>query len=220
MVNRPLLEAIIRRLELFFLKENNFQLQGKSYDLILFMDAGWRGNNEYNLLLSAQLLDSRSQREVIHTLLSDFRKIPSYQEYHVLAGLTILKSTAQVVRQAQQAFRYRTSIDSPLIEVAGFEVDLGDEPSRGGLFARAVLLEQLKANAVLEVQFSTDGGISSQIRTIQVGHVDQDMTLHGTLVRYTPERSYQATVAPGFRIPLLQVQRVRPEANSLGYQPF
>ena len=220
MVNRPLLEAIIRRLELFFLKENNFQLEGKSYDLILFMDAGWRGSNEYNLLLSAQLLDSRSQREVIHTLLSDFRRIPSYPEYHVLAGLTILKSTAQVVRQAQQTFRYRTSVDNPLVEVAGFEVDLGDEPARGGLFARSVLLEQLKANAVLEVQFSTDGGISSQVRTIQVGYIDQAMTLHGTLVRYTADHSYQATVAPNFHIPLLQVQRVRPEANFIGYQPL
>jgi hypothetical protein len=220
MVNHPILDAVIRQLELYFLRENDCRLTGESYDLILFVEAGWSGNREYNLLLSARLLDNRSQRDVIHALLTDFRNIPAYQEFHLISGLTILKSNSPLVRDSKRAFSFRTSFNKPVVEVAGYELELGDELSKGGLFVRSTLLEQLKENAIVELQFSSDGGISNQLRTIQVGYLNRDMMLYGTIIHSSTGQPPYSTGRNTFSIPLAQVQRIRPEADFSSHSTF
>jgi hypothetical protein len=220
MVNQPILSAIIRRLELYLLRQNDYRLTGESYDLILFVEAGWPGKQEYNLLLSARLLDNRSQREVIHALLSDFRRIPSYQEFAVISGLTILKSTSQFVRDAKRVFSFRTSFSKPVVEVSGYELELSDEPSRRGLFVRSTLLEQLKANAIVEVQFSSDGDLANQLRIIELNHLSHDMTLVGTPVKLQEGQVQYMASKNTFRVSLTQVHQIRPKAGVIRQGAF
>jgi hypothetical protein len=220
MVNQPILDAVIRRLELYFLRENNYRLTGESYDMILFVEAGWYGNREYDLLLSAKLFDNRSQRNVIHTLLTDIRSIPSYQGFHLLSGLNILKSDSKLVRNTRQTFNFRTSFSKPVIEVTGYDLELGDEPSRGGLYVRSTLLEQLKENEIVEIQFSSDGGLSNQVQTIQIGYLDEDMRLYGTLINPRTDQPSHPTNKNAFSIPLAQIQQIRTETDFISRNTF
>lgn len=224
MVEQTILQELIRRLEIFFLKEKSYELTGETYDLMLFVRTAWPYQTAYNLLLSAQMLDRRSQRNIIHELLVDFREnVRPYGDFQLIAGLNIIRSDSDLVKNTKRQFLHRTSENQPIIEVqVGYGPNSDEEPLRPGLFVRSFILEKLKAGdeVVLRVKPQGIGGriAKSQDIQIRVDHLTEDFVLWGTRLTQTEGLGAIGAGDAGspISIPLSQIEQVWESTSLVG----
>ena len=94
-----LTNKILKSLEKYLLKKNNFQLTGENYDLILLtpMDK-YQADTKYALLISAKRFDKLQQKEAIRDLLTFFKEDLETDEYNAISRLNVIHSEDRLVK--------------------------------------------------------------------------------------------------------------------------
>ena len=65
MVKTNLIDKILKRLEKYIIRKNDFHLVGDNFDLVLFIPSDkYLSDTKYSLLISAKKLDNFKQKEV------------------------------------------------------------------------------------------------------------------------------------------------------------
>src|SRR5437899_1326591 len=111
MVETILIHTILKQLEKYLIRKNNFRLLGDTYDLILFVPSDkYLSDAKYSLMLSAMKLNNLYQKDVIKELLNDFKAILKFEEYNSISRLNIIHSEDPFVKNLKFAFAIRTEV--------------------------------------------------------------------------------------------------------------
>jgi hypothetical protein len=111
MVRMKFINKVLKSLEKYLLKKNNFHLTGENYDLILFTPVDkYRADTKYSLLISAKLFNNLQQKEVIKDLLTYFKEVLESDEYSTISRLNIVNSEDPFVKNMKFTFPFRQEI--------------------------------------------------------------------------------------------------------------
>lgn len=177
MVVTKFIHTILKRLERYLIRLNNFQLNGRSYDLILIVPSDkYRYDSKYSLILSAEHLNTLNQREVIHDLLNDFKNTLQPEEYSALSRINILNTNDPFVKNLKLVFGFREEI----IEIN--EIPVGEISIDFAFLVKSLVLDKLIANRAVVAEIETENHIS---QTINMGPIKVEPNYD--VVYYTPQ---------------------------------
>jgi hypothetical protein len=147
MVKMKLINKILKSLEKYLLKKNNFQLSGENYDLILFTPVDkFRADTKYSLLISARRFNKLQQREVIKDLLTYLKDVLESDEYNAIARLNIIHSDDLFVKNLKFAFPYRQDI----LEINN--IFIGEANIDYAFLVKSLILDSLKEGQALTLE--------------------------------------------------------------------
>jgi hypothetical protein len=156
---------ILRRLEIYYLKNQGFLLTGKSYDLILLISAESSYNSsKYSWIISAKFLDNRIEKEVINELLSDFNRILTYEEFSSVSRINVINSNHSIVNNLRFVFPYQEDV----IELN--ELSIGGVRFDKSFIIHSKILEKLKSGNVVQI-------VTCQGEQIPAGIIAMDKNL-------------------------------------------
>ena len=99
MVKTTLIDKILKRLERYIIKKNNFHLDGDNFDMVLFVPSDkYLSDTKYSLLISANKFNNFKQKEIIKDLLTDFKEALNSEEYNAISRLNIIHSEDPFVK--------------------------------------------------------------------------------------------------------------------------
>src|ERR1700722_1371320 len=99
MVETIYIHKILKELEKYFIRKNNYRLSGDNYDLILFVPSDkYSSESKLSLIISAQIFNNFNQKEVIWELLNEFKKTLESEEYNSITRLNIIHSEDPFVK--------------------------------------------------------------------------------------------------------------------------
>jgi len=99
MVETIFIDKILKQLEKYLIRKNNYRLTGDNYGLILLEPSDkYISDTKYSLLISAKKLNGLSQKDVIKELLVDFKVVLKLEEYNALSRLNIIHSEDPLVK--------------------------------------------------------------------------------------------------------------------------
>ena len=101
-------QKILRNLEMYLIKESNFQLTGVGYDLVLFIPTDYHSFDGRNVLVvSAKPLDDKREKNVVQDILVSFKSILSFEEFSFISSLKIINSNALLVKNLNFSFPFQ-----------------------------------------------------------------------------------------------------------------
>ena len=166
MVKTNLIDKILKRLEKYIIRKNDFHLVGDNFDLVLFVPSDkYLSDTKYSLLISAKKLDNFKQKEVIKDLLTDFKEALNPDEYNAISRLNILHSEDPLVKNLKFVFAYR----QPIIEIN--DIPVGGVNIDYAFLARSLTLDKLIENHALILEIKNS---DNQIETINAGIIRID----------------------------------------------
>jgi len=147
MVELHFIHTILKRLEKYLIKNNDFHLFGDNYDLILFIPSDkYLSDAKYSLLISAKSLNNLQQKDVIKELLNDFKGVLKFDEYNAISRLNILHSEDPFVKNLKFVFGFREEV----IEIK--ETAIGGVTLDFGYYVKSLVLDKLIENNALVVE--------------------------------------------------------------------
>lgn len=154
------INKVLRTLEKYLLKKNDFQLTGENYDLILVIPIDrYNANTKYALLISAKRFNNLRQREVIKDLLTHFKETLEPNTYNNISRINIVNTEDSIVKNLKFAFPYRQEI----VEINN--ISIGEANIDYAFIVKSLLLDTLKENRALTLEISNHG----KMRTINAG---------------------------------------------------
>ncbi len=151
MVISTTIRTVLKGLEKYFIKLERFSLRGRTYDLILLIPESSGYLEKYSWLISAEIFNNRSQREVITELLFEFNKILAKQEYASISKINVLNSNSALVKNLNFMFPYnREIIELSNITVGGVEIE-------NGLILKSAFLEKFREGAAVTILHRKNG---------------------------------------------------------------
>lgn len=161
MVDSKLIHTILKRLEKYLIKRNDFNLLGDTFDLILFVPSDkYLSNTKYSLIISAKSLNNLHQKDVIREILIDFKKVLKFDEYNSISRLNIIHSEDPFVKNLKLVFGFREEIiEINEIPIGGVRIDFA-------YLVKSLVLDKLIRNIALIVEIMTH---DNKIETINVG---------------------------------------------------
>ena len=161
MVKTKLIHTVLKRLEKYLIRKNNFQLLGDNYDLILFVPSdNYLSDTRYSLMISAKKLNGVNQKDVIKELLSDFKGILGFDEYNSISRLNVLHSEDPFVKNFKAVFAFREEIiEIKEITIGGVRIDFA-------YLVKSLVLDKLIEDRAL---FLTTKNQNNEISEINAG---------------------------------------------------
>ena len=161
MVETKFIHTILKRLEKYLIRKNNFHLTGDTYDLILFVPSDkYLSDAKYSLMVSAKKLNQLHQKDVIKELLNDFKEVLKFDEYNSISRLNIIHSEDPFVKNLKLVFAFREEvIEINEIPVGGVRIDFA-------FLVKSLVLDKLVGNRALTVEIKTQ---ENQVATINAG---------------------------------------------------
>lgn len=161
MVESKILYTILKRLEKYLIRKNNYQLSGDNYDLILFIPSDkYLSDAKYSLLISAEPLNHLHQKDVIRELLYDFKDVLMYDEYNAISRIQIIHSEDPFVKNLKLVFGFREEIiEINEIPVGGVRIDYA-------FLIKSLVLDKLIENKALIVEVKSK---NDRTETINMG---------------------------------------------------
>jgi len=151
MVENKFINTIIKRLEKYLIKKNNFHLMGDNYDLILLVPSyKYSSENKYSLIISSKLLNTYNQKDIIIELLSDFKEVLSFDEYNAISRLNIIHSEDSFVKNLKNNFIFSENI----IEINNIIV--GGVTIEFAYLLKSLLLDKLIDGKALKLDIEVD----------------------------------------------------------------
>jgi len=168
MVDFKLIRTILKLLEKYLIKKNNFRLLGSNYDLILFVPSDkYLSDAKYSLIISANSLNKLNQKDVILELLNDFKRVLKFDEYNSISRLNIIHSDDPFVKNLKMVFAFREEI----IEIK--EIPIGGVSIDYAFLVKSLVLDQLIENNALTVEVNT-GNIQTDIINMGVIRIESN----------------------------------------------
>jgi hypothetical protein len=161
MVETIFIRTILKRLEKYLIKRNNFHLLGDTFDLILFVPSDkYLSDAKYSLMVSAKSLNTLHQKDVIIDLLNDFKGVLKFDEYNAISRLNIIHSDDPFVKNLKLVFGFREEItEINEIPVGGVKIDYA-------FLVKSLVLDKLVEGRALIVEIKTE---NDQYETINMG---------------------------------------------------
>ncbi len=158
MVETKFIHTVLKRLEKYLIRKNNLQLNGETYDLILFIPSDkYLSDVKYSLLISYNKLNNLNQKDVIKELLNDFKEILKFDEYNAISRLNILHSEDPFVKNLKSIFRLREQlIEINDIPVGGVQID-------SAYLVKSLVLDKLIENRALTLEILNQDRIRQTI---------------------------------------------------------
>jgi hypothetical protein len=150
MVETKFIHTVLKQLEKYLVRKNNFHLLGDTYDLILFVPSDkYLSDAKYSLLISARKLNKLHQKDVIKELLNDFKEVLKFDEYNSISRLNIINSEDPFVRNLKMVFAFREEvIEINEIPVGGVRLDFA-------FLVKSLVLDKLVENKALVLEVKT-----------------------------------------------------------------
>jgi hypothetical protein len=120
-----IIRKIIKELDRYFIKLEDFSLKGASYDIILSIPEPSAYLEKYRWVISAEVLNNKHEREVISDLLVQFKKVLNESEYASIAQINVLNSNNPLVRNLNFMFPYKRDVELTNIAVGGVQIEHG-----------------------------------------------------------------------------------------------
>lgn len=158
MVELGYILKVRKALEAFYIRENDYNIDGSTFSIILFIPLVQHGDGfKYNLILSAQKLDSYPKKQIIIKVFSWFSSQLTKAEQAKIESLIILSSDAPFVRQVEMLNPLNEELkEIRSIELADVEIDYG-------ILVSSPLLEKAQPNraiiAILDNGMSLNMGV-------------------------------------------------------------
>ena len=158
MVETKFIHTVVKRLEKYLVRKNDFQLNGDTYDLILFVPSDkYLSDVKYSLLISYGKLNNLNQKDVIKELLNDFKGGLKFEEYNAISRLNIIHSEAPFVKNLKFVFAFREQvIEIKDIPVGGVQIDFA-------YLAKSLVLDKLIENHALSIEIINQDRIRKTI---------------------------------------------------------
>ena len=158
MVKTNLIDKILKRLEKYIIRKNDFHLVGDNFDLVLFVPSDkYLSDTKYSLLISAKKLDNFKQKEVIKDLLTDFKEALNPEEYNAISRLNIINSEDPLVKNLKYVFAYR----QPIFEIN--DIPVGGVNIDHAFLVKSLTLDKLIENQALTLEVKNN---NNEIETI------------------------------------------------------
>jgi hypothetical protein len=152
MVETKFIHTILKRLEKYLIRKNDFYLSGDTYDLILFIPSDkYLSDAKYSLMISARKLNNLHQKDIIKELLNDFKEVLKFEEYNSISRLNIIHSEDPFVKNLKSVFAFREEmIEINEILVGGVQIDFA-------YLVKSLVLDRLVENTALAIEIRTQG---------------------------------------------------------------
>lgn len=161
MVDNKLVNSILKRLEKYLIKTNNFQLAGDNYDLILLLPSDkYLSDAKYSLLVSSKKLNNFHQKELIKELLNDFKDVLNFQEYNSISRLNLINSEDPFVKNLKFVFAFREK----LIEIN--DITVGGVRIEFAYIIKSLVLDKLVQNKAVTFELKP---INEKINLVNAG---------------------------------------------------
>jgi hypothetical protein len=148
------INKVLRTLEKYLLKKNDFQLTGENYDLILVTPIDkYRADTKYALLISAKRFNNLRQKEVIKDLLTYFKEAVEPNMYSNISRINIIHSEDPIVKNLKFAFPYRQEI----LEINN--IYIGEANIDYAFLVKSLLLDTLIENRAVTLEILNHGKI-------------------------------------------------------------
>lgn len=147
MVETKFIHTVLKRLEKYLVRKNDFQLNGENYDMILFIPSDrYQSNNKFSLLISYNRLNNLNQKDVIKELLTDFKEVLRFEEYNSISRLNIIHSEDPFVKNLKFVFAFREQIfEINDIPIGGVQIDFA-------YLVKSLVLDKLVSNRTLTLE--------------------------------------------------------------------
>ncbi|HEX7869467.1 MAG TPA: hypothetical protein VF455_05070 [Chryseobacterium sp.] len=158
MVAAKIINTVLKRLEKYLVRKNDFLLNGQTYDMILFVPTDkYLSDAKYSLLISSKHLNNLNQKEVIKELLNDFKEILKFEEYNSISRLNIIHSEDPLVKNLKFVFGFRESIiEINNTLVGGVQIDYA-------LLVKSLVLDKLVKGKALILEVLNQENIRQSI---------------------------------------------------------
>jgi hypothetical protein len=158
MVEKKFMHTVLKSLEKYLVKKNNFQLIGETYDLILFIPSDrFQSHNKFSLLISYNRLNNLNQKDVIKDLLNYFKEDLGFEEYNSISRLNILHSEDSFVKNLKLVFAFKEQIfELKDIPIGGVQIDFA-------YLVKSLVLDKLISNSALKLEVVTENSMSQII---------------------------------------------------------
>jgi hypothetical protein len=162
MVERIFINNIIKRLEKFLITKSNYRLIGNNYGLIILSPSDkYSSDNKFSLLISSEILDNYSQKEIIREILFDLKNILPFEEYNALSRLNILHSQDPFVKNINFVFPYRQKIiEINNITIGGVQIDFA-------YLLKSLILDKLIPNHIVFFELNDGHHMKAGIKRIE-----------------------------------------------------
>lgn len=147
MVETIFIHKVLKELEKFFIKKNNFQLTGANFDLVLFAPTDKHSlDAKFSLLLSAKNFNSSNQRDLIKEFITYFRETLGIDEYISISRVNILHTEDPFVKNINFMFPYREEVREIMddIPIGGVKIT--------GFLVKSLVLDKLISNSIVEME--------------------------------------------------------------------
>lgn len=161
--------VILRQLEKYFIQKNKYKLSGYSYDLILIIPTVATTDIKYSWILSSQLFDNTSQKEIILDIITFLReRCP--EEYKSIARINLLNSQSSDVKNLN--FIYSSlPLKNEFIEL---NTIIGGQNFEGAVLLRSKLLTQLIEGAAVTITLN-----NNKVLSIVLIDINSDFVVKG-----------------------------------------
>jgi len=169
MVKDIFVREVQRKLERFFLKKNNFRLEGQTYNLLLFFPPE-SAPVDYSILLSAEIFDVESKKQLITDILRYLLDTLGQSYYKRIASLNILNSQDPLVRNITLISAYpQEYMELNHFQIGGVEID-------DALLVKSTLLTQLRQDNRVRIVFAAPYG-GTDTKTVQFISISDDFEI-------------------------------------------
>ena len=116
---------LLRELEKFLIKKNEFHLSGETYEIILLIPTEkYSPDSKYSLVLSAKALNDFSQKDVIREIFTSFKEALDVNEYNSITRINVIHTADPLVKGLKMMFGFREEMfELNNITVGGVNID-------------------------------------------------------------------------------------------------
>ncbi len=141
------MQRVLKGLEKYLIRKNNFKLEGANYDMIMLIPSDrYSPYARYSLLISARHLNESIHRDVIKELLYSFKEDLSPDEYTAVSRINVLHTEDSFVRNVKFMFGFRQEVTEITgMVIGGVEIDFA-------YLLRSLVLDKLKEGAALTIE--------------------------------------------------------------------
>lgn len=161
MVELGYILQVRKALEAFYIRENDYSIDGSTFSLILFIPLVQHSDGfKYNLILSAPKLDNYPKKQIITKVFSWFSSQLTEGEQAKIESLIVLSSKAPFVKQVEALNPLKEEFkEIRSIEVADAQIDYG-------ILVTSTLLEKARPNRAIVA--TLNNGISVSMGVDQI----------------------------------------------------
>lgn len=168
MVDYNYISKVVRKLELFFVKENGGRFDGTTYSLILFIPViRFEGRYKYELILSAKSFDKYSRKEIISNIFMWLNSTLEEDEVKIIESIIVANTNSPFVKN----MNFVIPIKEGIRELDNFSV--GGVTIHHGILVFSNLLKKMKEGNAIAAKLK-----DSRIINMGVEKIDENQNIH------------------------------------------